>query len=249
MSRTRSIIAAALLPLMLVAFTSCGKSASDSKSGSPDSSSSSKKEAADLDLKTLPEAMLAAMQDKKSAHMSMKGTGALKMDASGDMSFAGDTIAMTMKMNTAGQDLEMRVVDGKFYMTMPGANGKFVELGGKGGAMADLTKQFEDLDPKSMIDDFKASAKSVKHVGSETIDGDKTEHYTVVVDASKAAGKGADPSLKNVTNEIYLNKDNTPRRISTEVSGITMVIDYTDWGKGVTVKAPDASQIVDMPGM
>ena len=103
----------------------------------------------------------------------------------------------------------------------------------------------------------------------EDLNGKPTTHYSVTVDMKKYADK-VDPALKStldkaieagVTNypmEVWVDQENLPVRITTATpftnpttqkpDQVKMTMDYSDWGKTVTVSAPPADQVGPFPG-
>jgi hypothetical protein len=198
------------------------------------------------------DAMSAAIKAKGSAHMTMSMANSLR--ASGDVSYAGKSPAMQMTMTMSGAKIEMRFVDDTMYMSIPGMTpkGKFVAITGDDATFGPMLKQFRELGPDGSVAMMRKGVKEFKHVGRAKIDGKSFEHYRVTIDPSVGlAALGMDnvpgDSAKIVTQDLYVDKDNLMRRTVMTVSGQTITVDVTDWGKPVRISAPPASQVTKAP--
>jgi LppX_LprAFG lipoprotein len=216
------------------------------------------------DAEELLDRMKAAIADNESAHVTMQLTGGqAEMSGEGDVSYAGDQTAMqmTMQMPQLGSSqIEMRMVDGVVYMAMPPLTpeGKFVEFdttdpdspfGDMGGGLA-------QGDPLATFDAFDAGLKDATYVGAEVVDGEQLDHYVLTVDAKKAARaqkQRIQPGMPDtITYDMWIDSDDLMRRIQFDLGSVSaggggMVMTMSDWGQPVTVEAPPASAIVEMP--
>ena len=129
--------------------------------------------------------------------------------------------------------------------------------------------QLAQSDPSQFVDILKGSVEEHK-VGSDTIDGDDTTHYKAKIDYQKAA-KQADaavrPSLQTaaagikqatggytVPIDVWIDSDGRLRRetvdVSLSTSGVTaksnVTVDFTDYGKDVSVSTPSDSSSIDI---
>lgn len=201
--------------------------------------------------------MKAAFADAESAHLTMVGGGAQGMSGEGDVSYAGDSSAMRLELQspqTGGGTMEVRLVDGVVYIAMPPMTpeGKFIKLDTN-----DPNSPFGDLggvlsgDPKQAFDAFDAGLKDATYVGEEDVEGEPMDHYVLTVDAKKASdaqGVPVPPGEDEVTYDLWIDGDDLVRRMrfGTGTEGITLTM--SDWGKPVSVEAPPASAIIQMPG-
>jgi hypothetical protein len=91
----------------------------------------------------------------------------------------------------------------------------------------------------------------------------------VTVDVKKMIEKQADPDLKKLmqaaldggmttlTNDVWLDAENLPVRLKMDMpftnpadkkpTTLKTTVDYSDWGKAVTVEAPPASEVGELP--
>jgi hypothetical protein len=229
------------------------ESASESPSESPSGSSSGT--GGDADSAAFLERLKDGMGEEGSVHVEMKMTGPVQSTASGDTSYGpdGSEMHLTMQMsNMPGGAMEMVLVDGKAYMSMPGATqpGQFFEVDESNPAFSGLD---DGLSPADSFKAFDAGLRSVEEVGTEEIGGDETTHYRLEVDAEKAldaTGQGTVPGLpETLSYDVWLDEDDRMRRLTYELTGTELTMDMTDWGKPVTIEAPDKSDIVKAPPM
>jgi hypothetical protein len=273
MRRTRwSVAAAAVVSLTLLG--GCGGGSDPAADESPASSVSSavapSEESAPsessgpaaaqggYDAQELLAAMKAAVAKNQSAHLTLKAGGAQAMTGEGDVSYAGDSTVMQMKMTSPSLGegtIEMRLVDGVMYMAMPPMTpaGKFIKIDTKDpnspfGSLGGITQG----DPLATFEAFDAGLKKAVYVGREDVDGEQMDHYVLTVDAAKAAkAQGAPatgPGGGDITYDLWLDDQDLMRRIQldTPQGGMTITTDH--WGEPVTVKAPPASAIISLPG-
>ena len=148
----------------------------------------------------------------------------------------------------------MRLVDGVMYMAMPPMTpeGKFLKLDTN-----DPNSPFGDLggvlqgDPLSTFDAFDAGLEKVVYVGAEDVDGEELDHYVLTVDAKKAAraqGTKVPSGTGTVTYDLWIDDQDLMRRLQFGSGQTGMTLTMSDWGKPVTVKAPPASAIMELPG-
>jgi hypothetical protein len=216
----------------------------------------------------LLDAMKAAIADAESAHVTMEvnGNGQQAMTGEGDVSYAGDSTAMQMTMSIPQMgtgEMEIRMLDGVMYMAMPPMTpqGKFIKIDTN-----DPNSPLGDLggvttgDPLATFDAFDAGLQEVEYVGTEDVEGEQMDHYVLTVDAKRAA-KAQDqkwqPGMPDtISYDMWLDESDLMRRIEFDMGGMMgqaggsggMVMTMSDWGKPVSVKAPPASDLVQMPG-
>jgi hypothetical protein len=210
------------------------------------------------DAQQLLAAMKAAVAKHQSTHLTLTVDGAQAMTGEGDVSYAGDSTVMQMKMKSPSLGegtVEMRLVDGIMYMAMPPMTppGKFIKLDTN-----DPSSPFGNLggitqgDPLATFDAFDAGLKKAVYVGAEDVDGEQMDHYVLTVDAAKAAEAQGSPSAGaagDITYDLWIDDQDLMRRMQLDTpGGGGMTITTDDWGEPVTVKAPPASAIISLPG-
>lgn len=270
MNRTRTGLVAVLLTAS-VGLTACGGGGDDEKASSASTASASASAstgtgATDASYTKLTKdnwASVLADSSKASpnSHLTMK-MGSL-LTATGDVSYSGakPAMQMTMKITVSGRTINMeeRLVDGVMYMSAPGMlpDGKWMKIDANTPGMGEMAGMLKNLDPSSMASLSKDAITSFKYVGEAKVDGDAVHHYTLQVDTTKAIDKLGLGSLtsqagsmpKSITEDVFLNDDNTLRQITADVSGQKLVVDRSDASSPVKVSAPPAGDIVDMSSM
>jgi hypothetical protein len=127
----------------------------------------------------------------------------------------------------------------------------------------------EQGDPTQILKQM-SNAGTITGVKREQLNGKDTTHYSITVDVKKLAESQKDPDvkkmmqdaadsagLKTVPLEVWLDSENLPARITVDTPVMNpttnqpintkVTIDYSDWGKPVTVTAPPADEIGTMP--
>jgi hypothetical protein len=201
-----------------------------------------------------------AQQEAGTSHVEMSfGVGGQEVKASGDVA-VGKTptdTGMSMTMDLGGQGkVDMRLVDGVFYMNMgPMTENKFAKVDLKDESNP-IGQQFggllDSVDPSKQLEQLQEAITGFEQKGKALeLDGVQATPYVVTVDSSKiseelgAAAQGAQVPEKLVYT-MYVGPDNLPRRISMDVSGTKMTMDYSKWGEDVTIEAPAKDQISDV---
>jgi hypothetical protein len=272
-TRSRRLTAIAAGAVLLAALAGCGSSdkgdktkdagasTSTSASASPSASASSTADAAAsagtgdaaaagpgerLTADNLVATMLAAMREKKTAHMVMAIGSSVGAEA--DLRYTGSRTDMKMSMDMGPTKAVVILVDNVMYMQQS-AGGKFLKIDSSDPTMGSILKQMSSLGPESSITAMKGALKKVEYAGTDTVDGDKVSKYHVTVDTAAmadtlggAAGLGDLP--KTVTYDLYVDANHLMRRIDMTVQKQHIDMRVSNWGKPVDIKAPPASQVM-----
>jgi hypothetical protein len=273
-TRSRTLTAIAAGALLLAALAGCGSadkadkskdagakttvSSSESPTASPSSSTDDPSDPATasdgpaaapgerLTKDNLVATMLAAMRDKKTAHMSMKIGSSVSADA--DVRYSTDSTEMKMSMDMGSTKASVILVDGVVYMQQA-AGGKFVKIDKNTPGMGSIVEQMSGLSPDGSIAAMRGALKKVDYAGTATVDGTQVTKYRVTADTSAmtatlgGAASGADLP-KTVTYTLYVDHDNLMRRIDMTIADQAIQMLVTNWGKPVDIAAPPASQIM-----
>ncbi len=184
------------------------------------------------------------------------GFSGMSIDAEGDVDYRTDPPAMAVNMTipSMGGAIDMRFVDGIFYMNMGQASqNKFIKLdpADPNSPMGDIGELTESMDPVRSFEQFAAGLEKVVYVGEEDVDGDATDHYVLTLDTTKIeslkdAGTAGIP--KELDYDIWLDDENRMRQVLIDM-GTNGQIDMNieDWGQEVEIEAPAANEIVEMP--
>jgi hypothetical protein len=274
-TRSRSLTAIAAGAALVAALAGCGGSGDKADKGKDAGASSSTSESSSPSASTSPTAdatgavdtgdtghaaapgerltvdnlvptMLAAMREKKTAHMVMDIGSSVGAEA--DLRYTGSGTDMKMSMDMGPTKASVILVGNVMYMQQS-AGGKYLKIDSSDPTMGSILKQMSSLGPESSISAMKGALKKVEYVGSDTVDGDKVSKYQVTVDTTAmadtlggAAGLGDLP--KTVTYDLYVDHDHLMRRIDMTVQKQHIDMRVSNWGKPVEIKAPPASQVM-----
>jgi hypothetical protein len=264
-TRSRSLAALAAAALTLTALAGCGsgdktkdadaKTTASASSTPTESASAGADDSGDtaaaapgqrLTKDNLVATMLAAMRDKKTAHMSMEIGSSVSADA--DVRYSGSGTEMKMSMDMGPTKAVIILVDGAVYMQQS-AGAKFTKISKDTPGVGQLIDQMSGLSPDASVAAMKGALQKVEYVGTDTVGGDKVTRYRVTADTSAMAqtlggAAGTADLPKTVTYDLYVDDQHLMRRIDMTISGqkITMLVDH--WGDPVDIKAPPASQIL-----
>jgi hypothetical protein len=274
----RRLAVAALAPLALTTLAACGGDDAESTASDTAGSETSETPAADegeateaepvdaaagdeIDPSEFMDVFESAFEDATTVHMTMDmntAVGAMTGEGDADYSTTPPSVDLTMSGGMLPGDIEAVMVDGVMYMTIPGmgADGQYFKLDlsdpnnplGSG-----LTSQ---LDPKAMFEQFEDSLSSVTYDGEQDVDGDTADAYTVTVDAAtvlEGQGQTLAPGMdvpEEFTYTVYFADDQFRRmEIAMGESMGDVTLDFTDWGKDVSIEAPPADQVTDFPDL
>ena len=268
--RHRSLAAGAAAALLLAALAGCGSadkttkadaksttSSTVSSSPSPTSSDSADTAAATgdgtpaapgerLTKDNLVATLLAAMKEKKTAHMKMEIGSSINADA--DVRYGTGGTDMKMSMDMGPTKAQVVMVGGAMYMQQS-AGGKYVKIDSSDPAMGSLLSQMNSFGPESSVAAMRGAVQDVQYAGAGTVDGDKVDKYKVTVDSSSiaktlGATAGSVDLPKTLTYVLYVDADHLMRRIEMNVAKQDITMTVSDWGKPVTITAPPASQLL-----
>jgi hypothetical protein len=223
-----------------------------------------------------------------SLHYRMTGTAPGAGRVSGEASMNMKPLAMSMKMTAsdqgAGGQVEIRLVDKAMYINGGAEAAK--EMDGKSWIKFDMAALGADvnkqLDPSKLgagqadqnpaqESAFLTSSKNVTKVGTETVDGVKTTHYTgkLTLEDIRASLKNLDKTTRErrekslaqyekmgadtITMDMWIDgSDHTKQfrmQSATEEGRLDMTITFLDFNKPVTVTAPPAKDTADLAEM
>jgi hypothetical protein len=216
--------------------------------------------------------------DTVSMDMSIDGTIAkrsTKSHVTGQVRYR-PTLAesLTMDSGATGQ-MQLMLIDGTMYLKSPAlaslSKGKpwikisLKELGSKSGLdLGSLLDQAQQSNPAEQTKLFTAS-KDARKVGTETVDGVQTTHYTGTVDLkdglaaldAKAREQYKQQYSKLGTNkvgfDVWVDGDSLPRKMVNKIKisqgEVNTTILFRDYGKPVTITAPPESEVGVFPGL
>jgi hypothetical protein len=210
--------------------------------------------------------MQSAIAGITSAHISLDVDAAgQKVSGAGDEKLsAGKLVAMdiTEQLPGGAGSLQLIIVGGKTYAKLPPSlnkSGKPYVLVTQDSSNATVRALAGSLNSAlssasiGSVGAFITAAKTVKLVGTGTVNGVKATHYSVVVDISKLPadlpGKDALASsgLKTLPLDLYVDDQGRPVRVNEDfkVQGqeVSSNVTVTNYNNPVNVTAPPASQV------
>jgi hypothetical protein len=274
----RLSLAAPAATTLLVGLTACGSDEPSEQAADETTSSSSEEpdatadadetdessdegeevaEGEEIDAADFLEDFQAGVENSTTAHMTMStGMGGMNIDAEGDIDYQTEpaSMSMTMAMPSMGGEIEMRFVDGIFYMNMgQQSKGKFIKMdpNDPNSPMGDISELTDSMDPVRQFEQFAEGVQKVVYVGEEDVDGESTEHYVLTLDTSKVeslkdAGTAGIP--KELDYDLWLDDDDRIRQMQLDLGDTGSVeVHLTDWDEPVDIEAPPADQIMQMP--
>lgn len=245
----RRAAAAGVLAVSLTGLVACGGGsgaggASEGESVSAEEMSEVMKKAADIDTAHFTTKIDAASGSQK---VSMTGEGDIQKEPPAQHS--------TMKMSGGGQNMNIETIllDDKIYIKgMMGdswVTATADQLAKMGGTSLESMSN-----PLAFFDGMEKSIKSAKFEGEEKVDGTDTEHYSFKVDsAGLAKNLGSDSTAglpETIDQDIWVDSDGQLRKAEVgmgKTGKVEMVL--TKHGEDVTIEAPPADQVTDMPSM
>src|SRR5699024_9686501 len=110
------------------------------------------------------------------------------------------------------------------------------------------------VDPSQQIEDMgKAVTKFEKKGSPEEVGDAQAQRYDVTIDTSKMSSVPEESRSMlpdTITYSMYVDADDLVRRISMDMQGTKMTMDYSKWGESVDISKPSDSDVTDkMPGM
>ncbi|MDF1605486.1 LppX_LprAFG lipoprotein [Nocardioides sp. YIM 152315] len=272
----RTLAAAAIAPLLLTGFAACGDDGDDSGSGADSGGSAAGSliladlsEGEEVAPDEFVDTVAAGLEESTTAHMEMTMSMGEQFSAEseGDLDYTSDPPSMQMSMDIPGVgDMEMVMVDGVIYMKSAAMSGdKYwkIDLSDPDSPLGKMgfDKLLEQSDPVGALESMKDGIDTVTFEGSEDVDGRELDHYELTIDMQSAMDTlGGDlPSEatkampESVTYDLWLDDEDrfAQMQMETPVMDQTMDMEMSldDWGQDVSVEAPPADEITDMPDL
>lgn len=259
------LVAVAALSAVLVAVGAC-----EDETTTPSASGSSTTEPTPLESESEPaaeggepmaaadfvEIARAAFARATTARVSMTMGAGVRADGLADYGADPVKMAMTMSMPQFGGEVEMRLVGDAMYMKAPALGTKFVKF--------DLTDPSNPLspisdamDPSTMFESLQKGITAATYHGTEDVDGESMDRYTVTIDTAKMTADLA-PELQGGASEVppsvdyawWIDGDGLIRRFSADLGPAVGEIGgtFSDWGIEVRIAAPPATKVKTFPG-
>jgi hypothetical protein len=267
----RSLAAAALAPLLLTGVAACGDDDSGSEAKDPAAAAAvltGLQKGDEVDPGEFVDTVEDGVKASTTAHVTMKvGLGSMgELSGEGDLDYTADPpeIAMTMDlpMGGGGTKSEMRSVDGILYLSLGNLSGnKFWKLdpSDSDSPLGDMGSMLDQVDPMGSLEKVEPAIDTVTYVGDDDVDGQSLDRYELTVDPAKYA-KAMDLPAEakaqlpdKLTYDIWLDDESRLAKLHMDlpVAGTESTVDVTasDWGKDVSIDAPPASDVTEMPDL
>ncbi|RNL79024.1 LppX_LprAFG lipoprotein [Nocardioides marmorisolisilvae] len=170
------------------------------------------------------------------------------LSATAVVEYTDKDTSMAVKMVTGPQTVNVVLADGVMYLQQTKGS-KYLKIDKSDPALGNLASQLGGFGPKTAVESLRGAVTKVTPKGTETIDGVKLDRYVLTVDTKKASSlfgvpEGSAKTPASVKYEFWLDGDGLLRQAKLRVSGQTLVMKVSDWGKPVTITVPPASQII-----
>ncbi len=201
--------------------------------------------------------VVAAQADAGSAHVEATiDVAGQAFQMSGDVAGLGtpDRTQMDVAARVDGRDLQLLIVERVLYLKGEGfaPQGKEwlkIDLSDPSNPLAQI---FDAANPANFTA-FLEGVATFEDRGIETVDGVETRHYDVTVDTAKMLEsnpvfKGQDAATLGLPDELttqaYIDGDNRPIRLTVDLESTgSLDVHFSDYGKDVSVAAPDPSTV------
>ncbi len=255
--RLRRTAAALVLPLALATLAACGSESADEPTGSSAAADPGLEAGEEMPAEDFVDILEEAVDAESAAHVTITADGQSGMDMEGDMDYSTTppSSRMTIQDDTAGGEVEVIQVGKVSYLKAPEQGDKYLKMDMSG--LDSLTGGGIGLDPGATLGKMKDAVKTVTYQGAEDVDGEEMTRYTLVLDTRKLMG----PEMAEMaelaelpeesTYEIWFDEDGLYRQLVSDLgeAGGKVTMKLSDWGKDVSIEAPPADQVMEMPKM
>lgn len=276
LSLLRRSACAATLSLALVGLAACGGEDTSASDAAADSSTTAPDEVGEtdggedpgageatepavptageeIDASEMADVFKKAFGEASTATIAMSIGGAAKYDATGVVDFTTTPVsmAMTIELAQAPQPIKTIIVDGFIYQNLFGDKFTKMALDDPNNPAGNLSDQ---LDIGAQFETFEKAITAATYVGEE----DGLERYSLVLDSTillqeQGTDLGSLPAgsiPEEFTYDLWFDQDGLFRKMQSNLGGIggDLTATYDNWGEPVDISAPDASQIMQLPG-
>lgn len=210
---------------------------------------------AHLNRVTFVPAMNAAITKQKSWRItgSVTGGGQTLMTISGVQRIKPAAASVTMTGAAFNGGTARMISVGKtIYLSIPGMTppGKYTKV-----TEADLVGRpelgqlFGNADPTKSFKSIGGALRSVRYVRSQTVDGTKLDQYEITLDSAKVLALAGQKKLpaelpKTFVYTVWMDSAHMIRKLTADLSGVSMEMTMTHFNRPVSITAPPASKIV-----
>ncbi|MER7009800.1 hypothetical protein ABT324_00025 [Saccharopolyspora sp. NPDC000359] len=266
MRRIATALSAAALAATLGACSQGGSPAG------PDNNAGDNAGSSITDISSLVNAAKTNMDEKKTVTVTFEGTGPL---AQLYTSMKCQVDAAAEAMGCSGGPSEMVVTAEGIFMKSP----EMAQLAGGGPskpwlkmpANDETAQQFGEL---GKISDFEAMlppGSTITSTAEEQVNGKDATRYEITTNLQEAASAATtdaqkqgfklmlDSGVTEIKQTVWVDSDKLPLQVKMttpamniqgqQIPETTLTVHYSDWGKPVTITAPPADQVQEMPSM
>lgn len=235
--------------------TDSATSGTDEKKSSSAPAKSSKAKSGEMTFEQITKMLSASMTKGGTAVVTMKASQAeATTETSGLIDYRSNPPAMSLTSKVAalgGAESTVIMVDNVMYMDMGEmSQGKFLKmpLDGDTAQMLDLSQ----LDPASAFEKIYGRDGTVVDRGEEKLKSGTAHRYDVEVSTKKLrddlpeAVRGDMPTTAKYS--FWFDGDDMVRQVVVDLGKAgTTTMNYDQWGTDVSIKAPAASDVTEMP--
>jgi LppX_LprAFG lipoprotein len=264
-------LVAVVMALTGVCATACtsskgnGTPGASMTSGSTAASTSAAPSAAASDAAKLATRMQNAVRSVSSAHLSLNVSAAgQQVRGAGDETLRDGKLTALDLTEQIDEDitLRLRIIGTTLYVQVPPAINRTgkpwlrVSPNSSEPLLKQLSSSVISAQQYAELDSFRhfvTAAKSVKLAGHDTMDGRRTDHYSIVVDVRKLASQNpnsealAQSGVSTVPVELWLDQRGRPVRLTEKLAvqgqQISVLITLGNYDAPVTISPPPADQI------
>lgn len=252
------------------ASSSNGQSTSETSTETPaESSSDDLEEGEQVEPADFIATVAAGLEESTTARVTLtSGFGGTELTGDGEIDYTTTPPSVEMVMQNPmmgeGGTTEVRSVDGIMYLSLGQlTGGKFwrIDPSDPDGPLAGLglDRMVQQTDPVGALQAMEPGIEQVVHAGEEEVDGRDLDHYELTMDvatAFEAIGVDLPPAAmkelpESLTYDVWLDEEDRFGKMSMEmpVQGQSMTTEMTadDWGTDVSIEAPPADQVTEMP--
>lgn len=270
----RTLAALAVTSLLSMGVAACGSDSGGTDATAEDPAAgaallSSLDEGDEVDPDEFVDTVADGVEASTTAHVEMKVSMGeqLTTDATGDLDYTTTPPSMQMEMEIPGAGTtDMVFVDGILYMKMgETSGGKYWKLdpADEDGMLSGmgLDKMMGQSDPLAALKAMKPGIDSVTFEGNEDVEGRDLDHYELTIDMAtvmKSYGAGlpseaASAMPETVTYDLWLDDEDRFAQMTMDYpimeQQMSMEMSLDDWGKDVTIEAPSADEVTEMPDL
>lgn len=254
---SRKIAAAIAVPLLWGGLVACGGNDGGTPATAKDTTGQAPAPGSDVQPADFTARITDGMANFTTAHFTMSiGAGGQDLKAVGDVDYHGGdnpSLQMTMSDPSGSGGMEMLLVDKVYYFKEASFGDKYVKMdpNNPDSPLAGLGSLTGSVDPRKAMAQFAPALTKVTFVGSEDVAGAKAEHYKLVMDPSKVASlKSLGATMPDTLNyDMWIDDQSRPVQFKMNLPQVKLQMLYTKYGEPVEIKAPDPSQLTEMPSM